>query len=176
MGEGGPTVVAVFGSNAAGMGQGDFDRARDVGRVLAELGYTVANGGYGGTMESSARGAAEAGGKTIGVTCSCWSSSPNAYIREVIETSSLPERLGKLVEVASAGYVVLPGATGTLVELAWVWENMLKGLLPRRPLVCVGPFWRPVIDVVTAARPRSADSIAVIDSPQQLPEHFPRRT
>ena len=39
-------VVSVFGSNDAPRGQAEYRTALAVGRTLAELGYTVANGGY----------------------------------------------------------------------------------------------------------------------------------
>ncbi|MCE5277079.1 MAG: LOG family protein [Planctomycetaceae bacterium] len=149
-------VVCVFGSNEPAAGSDAWREAFGVGRRLAELGFAVANGGYGGTMEASARGAREAGGSTIGVTCSVWSSRPNAYIEHAIVTPSLADRLGKLIELGTCGYVVLPGATGTLAELACVWEQMCKKLLPRRPLACMGTFWQPVVDLMAAARPRCA--------------------
>jgi len=49
-------VVSVFGANDAREGDEAYETARAVGRKLAESGYAVANGGYGGTMEASARG------------------------------------------------------------------------------------------------------------------------
>jgi predicted Rossmann-fold nucleotide-binding protein len=68
---------------------------------------------------------------------------------------------------------VLPGATGTLAELATVWELVCKGLMPRRPIVCVGSFWRPLIGMMSSARPASAEFVAMIDAPGGLREHFP---
>ena len=166
-------VVSVFGANEGTAGDSRYSLAREVGRQLAELGYTIANGGYGGTMEASARGAKAAGGSTIGVMCSIWSSEPNRYIDERVETTSLLDRLAKLIELGTGGYVVLPGATGTLVELATVWEMICKKLLPRRPLVCVGGFWQPLIEMMTAARATSRNVISTIESPEKLKEHFP---
>ena len=193
------SVVAVFGSNGAEAGGQAYERARAVGRELAEMGYAVANGGYGGTMEASARGAKEAGGATIGVTCSLWSTSANRYIDEVIVTRSLPERIETLIALGRCGYVVLPGATGTLAELAWVWELACKGFLenmrdtanshgvakmpqavvaqevtkmPKRPIVCMGRFWRPVIEMMVAARPASGACVSLADSPAELQKYF----
>jgi len=167
--------VAVFGSyDAEGEGEA-YAVARAAGRRLAELGYAVANGGYGGTMEASARGAVEAGGHTVGVTCSVWRSRANRFIRQGVETAGLTERIERLVELGDAGCLVLPGGTGTLLELAWVWERTCKGLVPPRPIVCLGGFWRPVIDTVAAARPKAAGAISVISGPEELAEHFPPR-
>ena len=166
-------TVSVFGANEASEGQELYEQAHDVGAVLAGLGYTVANGGYGGTMEASAAGARGAGGATIGVTCSLWRSEPNRHIGSVIVTSSLSARLEKLLELGDAGYVVLAGATGTLVELATAWEMMCKGMLARRPLVCLGSFWLPVIELLAAQRGKCGELVAMVDSPRELEKYFP---
>jgi hypothetical protein len=171
----GKHVVSVFGANSPRRGDGAYETARAVGRVLAELGYRVANGGYGGTMEASARGAREAGGETIGVTCSLWGSSPNRYIDQVILTASLAERVAKLIDLGGSGYVVMPGATGTLVELATAWEMLHKRLLPERPLVCVGRFWEPLVVLITHSYPSCASWIDTVDDPEELRAHFPAR-
>ncbi len=168
-------IVTVFGANDPAAGSEAYETAREVGATLARLGYCVANGGYGGTMEASARGASEAGGKTIGVVCSIWNSRPNRYVKEVVATGSLAERIGKLVELGTAGYVVLPGATGTLVELASVWELMLKKQLAVRPIVCMGGFWRPLVEMMSAARPGCEKLVAVAESPDEIAKYFPRR-
>jgi hypothetical protein len=167
-------VVSVFGSNAVEGDSAAEALAEAVGRKLAELGYAVANGGYGGTMEASSRGAIRAGGHTIGVTCSLWRSRPNAHIREVIETGSLSERVRRLAEVASAGFVVLPGGTGTLLELAWVWEAMAKKFMPPRPIVCMGDFWRSIIDTVASVRGAHAEMVSIAAGPDDLERFFPR--
>jgi len=165
-------AVSVFGSNDAREGGADYETARAVGRILAQLGYDVANGGYGGAMEASARGAKEAGGRTIGVTCSVWSPSANAYIDETIVAADWVQRLTKLVEIGRGGYVVLPGATGTLVELAVVWEQMCKKLLARRPVVCVGEFWRPVIETISRAGPKAVGIVSFVPAADGLRRFF----
>jgi len=167
-------AVSVFGSNGARPGQKAYEVARAVGRTLGQLGYTVVNGGYGGTMEASARGAREAGGSTVGVTCRVWSSPPNEYIDEVIQTAGLTERIGTLIELGRSGYVVLPGATGTLAELAWVWELACKGLAPPRPIVCLGDFWRPLVALMASQRPACAEAVVFAGDPRELGRHFLR--
>ncbi len=165
-------IVAVFGANDPREGHEAYELARAVGRRLAELGYIVANGGYAGTMEAAARGAKEAGGFTLGVTCSLWKSKANTYIDQVIQTADLYSRVRKLIELGEGGYVVLPGATGTLVELSLVWELMAKGFLPPRPLVCLGGFWRPLIEMMSRQRPRALELIAAVESPSELSRYF----
>ena len=67
---------------------------------------------------------------------------------------------------------MLPGATGTLLELAWVWEATAKRFLQERPIVCLGDFWRPLIDLMTAAQPACARYVAVAKTPADLAKHF----
>jgi predicted Rossmann-fold nucleotide-binding protein len=110
---------------------------------LAQAGFAVATGGYGGVMEGVSRGAKEAAGKVFGVTGEVFRSPANRWVEEEIRVKNWQERLVKLVELG-AGYVVLPGGTGTLVELSVVWEWINKGFLPVKPLVILGEFWLPV--------------------------------
>jgi len=166
-------VITIFGSNRASDGDLAYQVAHAAGKTVARIGYQVANGGYGGTMEASARGAKSAWGQTVGVTCSIWKSKPNPYIDRVIETASLLDRLDTLIRLGVSGYVVLPGATGTLAELACVWELISKGLVERRPLVCVGDFWRPLAEMMSQQRPASADKVSFVETPGQLESHFP---
>jgi len=165
-------AVAVFGSNDVSDGQDAYQRAHEVGKTLVRLGYIVVNGGYGGTMEASAHGAKSLGGETLGVTCSVWKSSPNPYLDREIRTNSLIERLDTLVKAGTAGYVVLPGATGTLVELACVWEMIAKGLIERRPIVCLGDFWAPVLELMGSERPSASEYVKWVETPRELSKHF----
>jgi uncharacterized protein (TIGR00730 family) len=137
-------LVAVFGTGSPR--REDADRARALGAALARAGYGVINGGYGGTMEASAAGAREAGGRAVGVTCALFTfrSGPNPHLDEVIEAPTLTARLQTLLERGS-GYVVLPGGVGTLIELSLVWEHLRRGLVPPRPLVVWEEPWRAVV-------------------------------
>jgi len=139
-------IVTIFGSGNARPGEEVYDLASDLGRRLAQAGLTVANGGYGGTMLAAAQGAAEAGGRVIGVTCSAFKrGGANPFVTEEIVTADLDERLRTLVSLGRA-YIVLPGGTGTLLELAKVWELKNKGFMdPARPIVLVGRFWEPLV-------------------------------
>jgi uncharacterized protein (TIGR00730 family) len=160
------TTISVFGTARAKAGEPVFCLAEQLGRELAEAGFVIANGGYGGTMRAAAKGAAEAGGTVVGVTCSAFKNSvANEFVTREIVTGSLDERLDTLVRLGQ-GYVVLPGGTGTLLELARVWELKNKKFLDRaKPLVLVGGFWRPLVDLVCRDDPRSAESIVFADSP-----------
>ncbi len=164
-------TVTIFGSSLPGEDSAAYAEARRLGRLLAERGLVVCNGGYAGLMEGSSRGAREAGGHTIGVTCSIWPSPPNRWVAEEVRTRSFPERIMTLIERGDA-YVVLPGGTGTLVELALAWEMMNKSTLSRtvggrKPLLVTEPYWRPIIDCLnqepTLASPTADRYAAAMD-------------
>lgn len=143
-------VVTVFGSAAPCPDDAPYLTALALGREIATRGWTLCNGGYGGTMEAAARGAVEAGGHTIGVTLAGLRGrgGANEFIRQEVPTFSLMVRLDALLRLGD-GYVVLPGGSGTLLELAAAVEYSAKGLLRRRgPLVLLGEFWLAVIDVL----------------------------
>jgi len=157
-------VIAVFGTGKARVGDEAFQSAYEVGKSLAEKGFVVANGGYGGTMLAVAKGARQAGGEVIGVTCSAFRRSrANEYVTKEITTDSLGQRLEKLVELG-AGYVVLAGGTGTLLELAYVWEFKNKGFLPGgKSIIIVGEFWKPLIELIAGTDSECASYIEVAE-------------
>ena len=166
-------VISVFGTGRAKAGEPAYALAKQVGRALAQAGFAIANGGYRGTMHAAAQGAAGAGGTVIGVTCSAFqNSAANEYVTREIVTASLEERLRRLVELGQ-GYVVLPGGTGTLLELATVWELKNKGFLDRaKPIVLAGEFWRPLVDLMAKDDPACTKQVAFAASAEQAAELF----
>lgn len=164
-------IITVFGTGNAKPGDSSYELAHKVGKLLAQAGFTIANGGYGGTMLAVAKAAAEAGGETIGVTCSAFGSgSANEYINREITTDSLDQRLDTLLELG-CGYVVLPGSTGTLLELAKVWELKNKSFMETdKPIILVGRFWKPLIDLIANMDPDSGKFIKLADGPENIKE------
>ncbi len=137
-------IVTIFGSARVKEGELEYKSAFELGKALAETGFMICNGGYGGIMEASAKGAKSVGGKTIGVIVDTFSRTPNNYIDEAIIKNNLLERLQKLIELGDA-YIVLKGGTGTLAELAIAWEFMNKGLMEEKPIIILNNFWEPVV-------------------------------
>ena len=160
-------TVTVFGTSKARPGDSVFAMAESLGRLLAENGFTLANGGYGGTMLAGAKGAAEAGGRVVGVTCTAFKrSGANEFVTEEISTSCLSERLAKLIELGDA-YLVLPGGTGTLLELADVWEHKNKGFANAdKPIILVGAFWQPLLAMMAAADADSVEHVELAETPE----------
>jgi len=162
-------IITIFGTSRAG--DAIFTLAMETGRLLARAGFTIANGGYGGTMLAAAKGAAEAGGEIIGVTCSAFKSArANEYVTREIVTGSLDERLDTLVKLGQA-YIVLPGGTGTLLELAKVWELKNKGFLKTdKPIILLGGFWEPLIELIATDDADSSRYVKLADEPKQAVE------
>ncbi|MBI4547599.1 MAG: LOG family protein [Ignavibacteriae bacterium] len=142
-----PRTITIFGSSQTLPNEPLYQSTYQLGKLLARDNYIICNGGYGGIMEASARGAKEAGGKTIGVVTEQFSIEANAYIIQKIVVKTLIDRLLKLIELGDA-YVVLKGSTGTLLELAAVWEQMNKRLLRHKPIIVLGDFWSPVVQTL----------------------------
>lgn len=144
-------MITIFGTSKAKPADEIFELAYETGKVLAEAGFTIANGGYGGTMLASAKGAREIGGETIGVTCKAFGrNGANEYITKEIVTENLDERLDTLINLGD-GYVVLPGGTGTLLELAKVWELKNKGFMPNdKPIILLGSFYKPIVETIAS--------------------------
>jgi uncharacterized protein (TIGR00730 family) len=141
-------IVTVFGSSRPREGEADYEEARVLGRSLAKHGFAVCSGGYGGVMEAVSRGAKEAGGKTYGVTAEFFKGAKlNSWIDTEVSVKTWEERLFELIRIAD-GFVACKGGTGTLVELAVVWEMLNKSVMNGKPLAVLGDFWRPVLDRV----------------------------
>lgn len=166
-------IVTIFGSYSPRPGEPLYELAYRIGYELAKAGYVVCNGGYDGTMEASCRGAKDGGGKTIGVTCAIFSDyrgkplMANPYVDEEIRHENVFSRIEAMMKLGHA-FVVLEGGTGTLTELAIVWEFVCKGLIDRRPIVVVGDFWTPLVDRVGQVRPKHAAMVTVANQPEEV--------
>ena len=159
-----PKRIVIFGSSRPKPGSDRYLQAYELGKMLGAAGYVVANGGYGGVMEASARGAKEAGGETVGVTCEAFGrGGANQWIDKEIRTASLNERLEELIGLGD-GYVVLPGSTGTLLEIAMVWELINKRFLSERPIIFLSDYWKLVVDAVLQSGEAAGGYIRFLDS------------
>lgn len=159
-------IVTVFGSGNVNEGDAVFDMALTLGRRLAKAGFTLANGGYGGTMMAAAKGAASAGGEVIGVTCRAFKRGRvNTYVTDERPTETLSERLAMLIALGDA-YIVLPGGTGTLLELAEVWEHKNKGFADK-PILLLGDFWTPLVEMMTAQDMRCRACVQIVNDAVQ---------
>jgi len=156
-------IISIFGSSRVPEAGEAFRQAHELGSALARAGFAVATGGYSGVMEAVSWGAAEAGGRVLGVVARQLPGKANRWVKEEIVVDSWEQRLMKLIELGE-GYVACAGGTGTLVELAVAWEQMHKGLLPRRPLVVLGSFWTPIVRQIEAAEESARGAVLAADA------------
>jgi uncharacterized protein (TIGR00730 family) len=143
--------ITVFGGAQPQPNSPAYEEARLLGELLAQRGHTVLTGGYIGTMEAVSRGASEAGGHVIGVTCidiENWRKvGANRWVKEEWRKQTLIERLQALVEGCDAA-LALPGGPGTLTEISLLWNLMIIESLRRRPFILIGDGWQAVFDQV----------------------------
>jgi uncharacterized protein (TIGR00725 family) len=111
----------------------------------------VLTGGYIGTMEAVSRGAAEAGGHVIGVTCDeieSWRPVvPNRWVQEEMRYPTLRQRLYALIDGCDVA-LALPGGIGTLAEVAVMWSQLQTGASVPRPLILIGLAWKNILDTL----------------------------
>jgi len=141
--------VSVFGGSQPKEDSTAYDEAMELGKLLAERGHTVLTGGYIGVMEAVSRGAHQAGGHVIGVTCEeieTWRPiKANTWVMEEIKKKTLVDRLHALIHESDAA-LALPGGPGTLTEISLMWNLMIVESLHRRPLILIGDGWQSVFD------------------------------
>ncbi|MBI4409318.1 MAG: TIGR00725 family protein [Gemmatimonadetes bacterium] len=107
--------IAVCGGGACG--EDDARLAEEVGRRLAEAGAVLVCGGLGGIMEAAARGAAAAGGLTVGLLPGLRGADANPHIRVPLPTG-MGEGRNVLVARAADAVIAIGGEWGTLSEVA----------------------------------------------------------
>lgn len=140
-------TVTIFGSSIPKPGEEQYEIAYQLGSKLAEEGFNICTGGYGGIMEAASKGAYDEGGLVYAVTVDNWNSNPNPYITIEVRGKTLFERIEKLIEMGDA-YVVLQGGTGTFLELAAVWEYANKKLQHEKPIICHSQMWKEIVAVM----------------------------
>jgi uncharacterized protein (TIGR00725 family) len=138
-----------------------YEDARALGREVARRGARVVCGGYGGVMEAACRGAAEGGGASVGVVLA-GRGAANRFVTETVAAADLAERL-RLLRDRPNSWIFLPHGLGTLLELVWIAESIVKGDTPPRPVVLLGDFWEATVE--TAIREASrGDGAAALQS------------
>jgi uncharacterized protein (TIGR00730 family) len=153
-------IVSVFGSSRPRENDLDYAEARKLGRELAQKGFAICTGAYGGTMEAVSRGANEVGGKTYGVTAEFFAAAKaNEWVDVEVRVKTWQERLFEIIRLGD-GFVACKGGTGTLAELAVAWEMMNKSVMPPKPFVALGVFWQPILNCVRAVETGQKNSWA----------------
>jgi len=138
--------VTVFGSARFAESHPYCGLARDVGKRLAEAGFTVMTGGGPGIMEAASRGAKEAGGRAVGCNIELpVEQKSNPYLDECVTFHHFFVRKVMLVKYSYA-FVVLPGGFGTLDEVFETVTLIQTDKIRDFPIVLMASdFWDPLI-------------------------------
>jgi uncharacterized protein (TIGR00730 family) len=160
-------VITVFGASQIQPDHPDYRDAVRLGKRLAQAGYTVATGGYGGLMEAVSAGAAEAGGHIVGVTAPSvfpGRSGANPHIVEERPAATITERIHDLLTPADA-VVALPGSIGTFTELMVAWNLAIVAELSDRrppPIFAVGTTWSELVPYLSRELETEADLVECV--------------
>jgi uncharacterized protein (TIGR00730 family) len=138
--------VTIFGSARFAESHPYYALARDVGRRVSELGFTVMTGGGPGLMEAANRGARDAGGLSVGCNIQLpHEQAPNAYLDRWVTCHYFFVRKVLLFKYSYA-FVVLPGGLGTMDELAEALTLIQTGKIEGFPVVLIGTkYWAPLL-------------------------------
>ncbi|MGO4384189.1 TIGR00730 family Rossman fold protein [Specibacter sp. RAF43] len=142
-------AISVFGSARTKPGTRHYEMGVEVGRRLVEAGVAVITGGGPGSMEAANRGAAEAGGLSIGLGIELpFEQGMNEWVGLGVDFRYFFARKTMFVKYAQ-GFIVLPGGLGTLDELFEAMVLVQTSKVTQFPIVLVdGAFWGPMLDWV----------------------------
>lgn len=141
--------VTVFGSARFPVGHQYYELAREVGKALVQLGFTVMTGGGPGVMEGANRGAQEAGGRSVACNITLEHEQvANPYLDRYVTCHYFFVRKVLLFKY-SYGFVCLPGGLGTLDELTEALTLIQTGKIRQFPVVLMGAeYWQPFTDLL----------------------------
>lgn len=145
--------VTFFGSARFPEGSEWYEKARQLGKMLADEGYNVVTGGGPGVMEAGNRGATEGGAKgdSIGLDIKLpFEQRANPYVEKGVGFHYFFVRKVMLAYSAQA-YVFFPGGYGTLDEfMELVTLVQTKKMSDKIPMIIIGrEFWEPLTKFVS---------------------------
>ncbi len=153
-----------------------FRSAFEVGKLCAQSGYVVVNGGGPGVMKAATMGAKSVGGKTIGITFFpkdlplFEGRDETNTVDELIVEDNYVKRTLKLLEYGHA-FVFFNGGTGTISEFAMAWGLARLYFGHHKPLILYGDFWQEIIFAFTKSmyiRPEERQVFKVVNKPEDV--------
>ena len=168
-------AVSIFGSARTQRGSREYLTAEAIAAGLVKAGYAVITGGGPGIMEAANKGAAEAGGVSVGLGIELpQESGLNTYVNVGVEFRYFFVRKTIFVKYSQA-FVVLPGGFGTMDELFEALTLVATGKITRFPIVLVGSkYWGGLVtwlrEKVLAEGKVHAEElelIKVVDEPEE---------
>lgn len=147
--------VAFYGDADAKKSDQHYQEAFETAKILAKNGYIIVNGGGPGVMLASTLGAKEEKGKVevviidekvdMGKNYEGSEISNKDLVDKIYRTKTIQDRTEKVVELADA-HIVFKGGTGTMAELALVWEKAKFEYGKHEPLIFYGDCWKNTVE------------------------------
>jgi hypothetical protein len=140
-------AITIFGSARVRAGDPYYAAAEDLAARLARKGITVITGGGPGIMEAANKGAAEAGGVSVGLGIELpHEQAINEYCNIAVNFRYFFVRKTMFVKYAQ-GFVIFPGGFGTFDELFESLTLVQTGKIDHFPVILYGrEYWGPLID------------------------------
>ena len=173
-------AVSIFGSARTKPDDPYYQKAELLARRLAEAGFGVITGGGPGIMAAANKGAAEAGGQSVGMNIRLpFEQKPNPFANISIDYKYFFIRKVMFVKYAMA-YVIFPGGFGTLDELFEALTLIQTKRIKRFPVILVGSeYWNGLVDWLkkTMLRdhnisPADLELFQIIDDPEEVVRHI----
>jgi len=173
-------AVTIFGSARVKAEDPFYKKAEMLARRLAQKGFSVITGGGPGIMEAANKGAAEGGGKSIGMNIRLpFEQKPNPYANISIEYKYFFVRKVMFVKYAVA-YVIFPGGFGTLDELFEALTLIQTKRIKSFPVILIGSeYWGGMIDWLRNTMVKEdkilaedLDFIKIVDDPEEAVRHI----
>ncbi|MFO7559856.1 MAG: TIGR00730 family Rossman fold protein [Desulfobacterales bacterium] len=169
-------AVSIFGSARTKPEDPNYKKAEKLAALLAKNKFTVITGGGGGIMEAANKGAAEAGGTSIGLNIMLpFEQKPNPYANLQLEFKYFFIRKVMFVKYAQA-YIIMPGGFGTLDELFEAVTLIQTRRIKPFPVILVGSdYWGGLIEWVKARlltdktiSEEDIDILQIMDDPEKI--------
>ncbi len=173
-------AVSIFGSARTTQDDPYYQKAELLARLLAQKGFSVITGGGPGVMEAANKGAAEAGGQSVGMNIRLpFEQKPNPYANINIDYKYFFTRKVMFVKYAVA-YVVLPGGFGTLDELFEALTLIQTKRIRAFPVILMGnEYWQGLFDWLRKTMlhdkkisPADLELFQIIDDPEAAVKHI----
>jgi uncharacterized protein (TIGR00730 family) len=173
-------AVSIFGSARTKPGDPYYQKAELLARLLAQKGFSVITGGGPGIMEAANKGAAEAGGRSVGMNIRLpFEQKPNPYANISIDYKYFFTRKVMFVKYAMA-YVVMPGGFGTIDELFEALTLIQTKRIKSFPVILMGSeYWKGLLDWLRKTMlhdnkisQEDLELFQIIDDPEEAVKHI----
>ena len=176
-------AVTIFGSSRSHHNTTAYKEAEITARLLVESGFNVISGGGPGVMEAANKGAAKAGGKSVGLHIHLPNEQkPNKYANVPLDFKYFFIRKVMFVKYAVA-YIIMPGGFGTLDELFEALTLIQTQRIRSFPVILMdSSYWKGLLDWIKGTMLKEKvisesdlDIFNVVDTPEEAVGIIKRR-